>query len=107
MTAKETQDIINLLMDWLRSGEIRVTYYHFILICDILQSIGLKITNDDIGLKYMAAYLILSKMEDIMNLSFETSSYKMSQNVKELVYTAVEDSLSSLEQLSSQLFASS
>ncbi len=107
LNSKELQNAINLLIDWMHSGELRIPYYYFMLICDILQSIGIKINNDELRFHYIAAYLLLSKVEDIMNIDFGASSYEMSQNVKELVYKAVEDSLARLEQLSSQLFASS
>jgi hypothetical protein len=52
LTTKESQDAVNILSSWLHSGELRLSYYHFILVCNILQSIGIKITNDNIGLKY-------------------------------------------------------
>jgi hypothetical protein len=107
LNAPELQDVVNILMNWLQSGEIRISYYHFILICDILQSMGIKITNDDIELKYMAAYLLLSKAEDIMNISIERSLYETNQKINEIVYSAVHDTLSSLDWLNSQLFASS
>jgi len=107
LNAPELQDVVNILMNWLQSGEIRISYYHFILICDILQSMGIKITNDDIELKYIAAYLLLSKAEDIMNISIERSLYETNQKINEIVYSAVHDTLSSLDWLNSQLFASS
>jgi len=91
-------------MDWLRSRELRMSYYHFILICDILQSIGIKINNDDIGLKYVAAYLLLSKVEDIINISTDRYLHKNDQKIKELIYTAFQDSLENLDFLNIQLF---
>ena len=104
LTTKELQNAVNILMDWLRSRELRMSYYHFILICDILQSIGIKINNDDIGLKYVAAYLLLSKVEDIINISTDRYLHKNDQKIKELIYTAFQDSLENLDFLNIQLF---
>ncbi len=104
---KELQNVVNLLINWLHSGELRITYYHFILIFDILQSIGIKITNDDIGLKYIAAYLLLSKAEEIININIEYSSHGTVQKIDEIIYSAVQDSLMILDLLNSQLFTSS
>ncbi len=107
LTAEELQDVVNLLMDWIHSGELSITYYHFILIYDILQSIGIKITNDDIGLKYIASYLLISKVQDIVNIHIGHSSYGTSQKINEIIYSSVQDSLVSLDLLNSQLFTSS
>jgi len=107
LTTKELQNAVNLLMNWLHSGELRISYYHFILICDILQSIGIKINNDEIGFQYAAAYLLLSKAEDIMNISIGRSSYETNQKISEIIYAAVHDSLVSLDMLNSYLFTSS
>ncbi len=107
LSAKELQNVVNLLTDWLHSGELRISYYHFILICDILQTTDIKINNDDSGLKYIAAYLLLSKAEEIMNISFEHSSCQTNQKVDDLIYTAFQESLKGLDLLNSQLFASS
>jgi len=107
LTTKETQNAVNLLMDWLHSGELRISYYHFILICDILQSIGIRINNDQIGFQYMAAYLLLPKAEDIMNISIESSAYETNQKISEIIFSAVQDSLLNLDLLNSQLFTSS
>lgn len=107
LTTKETQNAVNLLMDWLHSGELRISYYHFILICDILQSIGIRINNDQIGFQYMAAYLLLPKAEDIMNISIERSAYETNQKISEIIFSAVQDSLLNLDLLNSQLFTSS
>jgi len=94
-------------MNWLQSGELSISYYHFILICDILQSIGIKINTDDIGFQYVAAYLILPKAEDIMNMSIVISSYETNQKISEIIYSAVRDSLVSLDMLNTDLFTSS
>jgi hypothetical protein len=107
LNTEELQNAVNLLMDWLHSGELHIPYYHFILICDILQDIGIKIANDDIGLKYIAAYILLSKAEDIMNIYMRYSYYETTKKIIEIIRLAVHDSLSSLDLLSSQLFASS
>ena len=107
LTAEELQDVLSLLTNWLKSGELRISYYHFILICDILQSIGIKINNDEIGFQYAAAYLLLSKAEDIMNISIGRSSYETNQKISEIIYAAVHDSLVSLDMLNSYLFTSS
>jgi hypothetical protein len=107
LNTKELQNAVNLLINWLHSGELRITYYHFMLVSDILQSSGIKNIQGDIGLKYIAAYLLLSKAEEIMNIGFEHSSYGMNQNVSDLVYEAAKESLENLDLLSSQLFASS
>jgi hypothetical protein len=107
LNTEELQNAVNLLMDWLNSGELHIPYYHFILICDILQDIGIKIANDDIGLKYIAAYILLSKAEDIMNIDMRHSYYETTQKIIEIIRSAVHDSLSSLDLLNSQLFASS
>jgi len=63
LTAEELQDVLSLLTNWLKSGELRISYYHFILICDMLQFAGVKIDKVDDILKYIAAYLLLSKSE--------------------------------------------
>jgi len=103
----ELQNAVNTLMNWLQSGELRISYYHFILIYDILQSIGIKITNDDIGLKYIASYLLLTKVEDIISISTSRFTHKTDQKINEIIYSAVQDSLVILDLLNSQLFASS
>ena len=103
----ELQNAVNTLMNWLQSGELRISYYHFILICDILQSIGIKIANDVIGLKYIAAYLLLPKAEDIISISTSRFTHKTDQKINEIIYSAVQDSLVILDLLNSQLFASS
>jgi hypothetical protein len=107
LNAPELQNIVNILMNWLQSGELSISYYHFILICDILQSIGIKINTDDIGFQYVAAYLILPKAEDIMNMSIVISSYETNQKISEIIYSAVRDSLVSLDMLNTDLFTSS
>jgi len=107
LTTKELQNAVNNLMNWLQSGELRISYYHFILICDILQSIGIKIANDVIGLKYIAAYLLLPKAEDIISISTSRFTHKTDQKINEIIYSAVQDSLVILDLLNSQLFASS
>jgi len=107
LTTKELQSVVNLLMAWFHSGEIHISYYHFILICDILRDARIRVTNDDSGLKYIAAYLLLSKAEEIMNASIDSFSYEMNQKVNDLVYIAVQESLEDLDLLNSQLFASS
>jgi hypothetical protein len=105
LTTKELQNAVNTLMNWLQSGELRISYYHFILIYDILQSVGIKITNDDIGLKYIASYLLLTKVEDIISISTSRFTHKTDQKINEIIYSAVHDSLSRLDLLNSQLFA--
>jgi len=107
LTTKELQNAVNNLMNWLQSGELRISYYHFILICDILQSIGIKIANDVIGLKYIAAYLLLPKAEDIISISTSRFTHKTDQKINEIIYSAIQDSLVILDLLNSQLFASS
>ena len=107
LLTKELQSAVNTLMNWLQSGELRISYYHFILIYDILQSIGIKITNDDIGLKYIASYLLLTKVEDIISISTSRFTHKTDQKINEIIYSAVQDSLVILDLLNSQLFASS
>jgi hypothetical protein len=107
LNTEELQNAVNLLIDWLYSGEIHIPYYHFILICDILRNIGIKIANDDIGLNYIAAYLLLSKAEDIIKISMRQYSCETNQKIIEIIHSAVHDSLSSLDLLNSQLFASS
>jgi len=107
LTTKKLQDAVNILSNWLHSGELRLSYYHFILVCDILQSTGIKITNDDIGLKYVAAYLLISKAEEIMNIRSDRFSHKNNQKINELIYAAFQHSLENLDILNIQLFTSS
>ncbi len=87
------QDVVNILANWILSGKISIYYYHFILICDILRNAGIIIDNSDIGLKYIAGYLLLSKVEEITSINIEHCSCEMSQKVDELIYTAIWKSL--------------
>ena len=107
LTTKKLQDAVNILSSWLHSGELRLSYYHFILVCDILQSTGIKITNDDSGLKYVAAYLLISKAEEIMNIRSDRFSHKNNQKINELIHAAFQHSLENLDILNIQLFTSS
>ncbi len=102
---RKLQNVVNLLLDWLHSGELSIGYYHFMHICTILQDIGIRITNDGSGLKYIAGYLLLSRAEEIM--SIERSSHEMSCKMNGLIYTAVHETLENLDLLNSQMFTSS
>jgi hypothetical protein len=107
LTAEELQDVLSLLTNWLKSGELRISYYHFILICDMLQFTGVKIDKVDDILKYIAAYLLLSKSEEIMDASIECSSCGTNQRINELIHMAVQEALSNLDLFISHLFADS
>ena len=107
LTAEELQDVLSLLMNWLKSGELRISYYHFILICDMLQFAGVKIDKIDDILKYIAAYLLLSKSEEIIDASIECSTFGTNQRVNELIHTAVQEAFSNLYLFISHLFADS
>jgi hypothetical protein len=107
LTAEELQDVLSLLTNWLKSGKLRISYYHFILICDMLQFTGVKIDKVDDILKYIAAYLLLSKSEEIMDASIECLSCETNQRMNELIHTAVQEAFSNLDLLISHLFADS
>jgi len=107
LTAEELQDVLSLLTNWLKSGELRISYYHFILICDMLQFAGVKIDKVDEILKYIAAYLLLSKSEKIMDASIECSTFGTNQRINELIHTAVQEAFSNLDLFISHLFADS
>jgi len=51
--------------------------------------------------------LLLPKAEDIISISTSRFTHKTDQKINEIIYSAVHDSLSSLDLLNSQLFASS
>jgi len=107
LLTKEPQSAVNTLMNWLQSGELSISYYRFILICDMLKLAGVKIDNADGVLEYIAAYLLLSKSEEIMKVSIECSSCGTNQRVNELIYTAVQEEFDNLDLLIGQLFADS
>jgi len=68
---------------------------------------GVKIDNADGVLEYIAAYLLLSKSEEIIKVSIECSSCETKQRVNELIHTAVQEAFDNLDLLISQLFADS
>jgi len=107
LLTKELQSAVNTLMNWLQSGELSISYYRFILICDMLKLAGVKIDNADGVLEYIAAYLLLSKSEEIMKVSIECSSCEINQRVNELIHTAVQEAFDKLDLLIGQLFADS
>jgi hypothetical protein len=107
LTANSMQNAVSLLIDWFHTGEIKISYYHFIHICDFLKEIGIRITTDNSILKYAAGYLLLPKSEEIMNVSIEYDSHETNNKIRELVYAAVQESIKNLELLSIQLFISS
>ena len=107
LLTKELQSAVNTLMNWLQSGELSISYYRFILICDMLKLAGVKIDNADGVLEYIAAYLLLSKSEEIIKVSIECSSCETKQRVNELIHTAVQEAFDNLDLLISQLFADS
>jgi len=103
----ELRSAVNTLMNWLQSGELSISYYRFILICDMLKLAGVKIDNADGVLEYIAAYLLLSKSEEIMKVSIECSSCETNQRVNELIHTAVQEAFDNLDLLIGQLFSDS
>jgi hypothetical protein len=107
LLTKELQRAVNTLMNWLQSGELSISYYRFILICDMLKLAGVKIDNGDGVLEYIAAYLLLSKSEEIMKVSTNCSSWETNQRVNQLIYTAVQEEFDNLDLLIGQLFADS
>jgi len=103
----ELRSTVNTLMNWLKSGKLSISYYRFILICDMLKLPGVKIDNADGVLEYIAAYLLLSKSEEIIKVSIECSSCETKQRVNELIHTAVQEAFNNLDLLIGQLFADS